>query len=586
MIIRRFSLLLLLVAALSTTLFLACRRGEQSATDAEGTPTTGDWAVIRLGSDPDTFNPIITQSADGREIGGLTMYESLIGTDNETLQEIPMLAESLAVVSPDHLSYTFRLRKNVTYSDGHPCTGEDFVFALKCIKNPLIINAAPLRSYFQKVKEIELVNGDPYVLKFVMTEPYFLANQFCSGVQPLPRHIWDPKGLMEKISFADLANIQGMKNNPIAKEFAEWFDDPAKGRDPKFLIATGKYIFESWATGDKIMFRRNDHYWNASDKKMGVAWLDKIVYKTIADDNAAITALKGGEIDFIPNVPKMLYVNAFDSIRDKHIKHQTYVFPSMSYIAWNLHNPTFQDVRVRRALAKLVNTEEIMKTILKGYAVQVTGSEFFKRPEYDTTIKPWNYDPDGAKKLLEEAGWKDADGDGVLEKDGRKFEFTFLSTNSAISDKILLIPIESMRKVGIKAEIQHLEFAVFIQNLRDHKFEATFGSWATSAQEGDPYQTWHSSQIVGGSNSGYYNNPEVDKLIETMRGEFDAAKRLVIHKKIQQIIFDDQPYAFLYSVKLAGAWNARLKHVKFYPPRPCFDYTEWFVPKEQQKYKN
>lgn len=582
---RTLTLTATLLLALVATMIVSCRKAPQGPSGgADGPKVTGDWAIIRIAADADTFNPLTTQTADGREIGGACLYESLLASDNNTLEDIPGLADSLPVVSDDHLHYTFHIKKAAKFSDGTPVTAADFILYMKALKNALVINAAPLRSYYKNIQKAEMVNNDPYTITFTLTEPYFLAQQWCGGTIALPKHIWDPKGLTDKITWEELNDATKIKNNPAAKEFAEWFEDAAKGRDPKFLIGSGKYIFESWETGQKVTFHRNPNYWNAGNKN-GDTYIDKIVYRVIADDNAALTALKGGEIDFMPNVPKMLYVGAFDSVKNRDIAHQTYDYPGCSMICYNLHNPFFQDKRVRLALAKLTNTNEIIQTILKGLAKPITGDVFFHRPEYDTTLTPIAYDPEGAKALLAEAGWKDADGDGILEKDGKKFEFTFLSTaGSAISDKILLIPIEAMRKAGISADIQRLEFSIFVANAREHKFDAIFRGWATSASEGDPYQVWHSSQTVGGSNSGFYNNPEVDKLIETMRVEFDAKKRIDMHKRIQKLIFDDQPCTFLYAVKAAGAWNARFKNVKFYAPRPCYDFSEWFVPKDQQKY--
>jgi ABC-type transport system substrate-binding protein len=223
--------------------------------------------------------------------------------------------------------------------------------------------------------------------------------------------------------------------------------------------------------------------------------------------------------------------------------------------------------------------------MLKGMARPITGTEFFHRPEYDTTITPVAFDPDGAAKLLADAGWKPGS-DGILTKDGKKFEFSLMVGSSPISQQIALIPAQAMHKAGIVVDIQQLESSVFIQNQRNHKFDAAFSGWATSTVEGDEYQLWHSSQTVGGSNFGFYSNPQVDSLIMLDRQTFDFNKRVELHKQIQRLIFNDQPYAFLYSVKLAGAWNNRLHSVKFYAPRPCYDATEWYVPKAAQKYGN
>ncbi|HET7152459.1 MAG TPA: ABC transporter substrate-binding protein [Candidatus Kapabacteria bacterium] len=582
---KKFIYVVFILGVITSGILISCKRTSHSSDYMQGTPETGDWVVIRLLSEPDGLNPLTSVSSDAQEIDGMLLYESLIGTDNNTLLDMPVLADSLPEISSDHLHYTYHLKKNATFSDGVGVTGNDLICFMKSVKNPLIVNAAPLRGYYEDVQKVELVNNDPYTIEFTMREPYFLASQFCGGVLALPKHIWDPNNLLDKISWEELNNPEQASKDPNVKEYADFFADPSKERDPKFLIGSGKYIYDSWETGSRITFHRNPNYWNAADKKNGNAWLDKIIYKIINDENATITSLKSGEIDFIPNVPKMLFIHAFDSTKDKNIATQLYDYPNMSYIMWNLHNPLFQDVRVRLALAKLVNNEEIIKTMLKGMARPITGTEFFHRPEYDTTIQPVTYDPEGAQKLLADAGWKPGS-DGILTKDGKKFEFSLMIPSSPTFQQIALIPVQSMHKAGIIIDLQQLESSVFIQNQRSHRFDAAYSGWSTSTQEGDEYQLWQSGQTEGGSNFGYYHNAQVDSLIQTDRQEFDFNKRVEIHKQIQRLIFNDQPYAFLYSVKLAGAWNNRLHNVHFYAPRPCYDATEWYVPKGAQKYGN
>ncbi|HZV13258.1 MAG TPA: ABC transporter substrate-binding protein, partial [Candidatus Kapabacteria bacterium] len=350
---KKYIYAVFILGILTSGILISCKRASQSE-HIEGTPVTGDWVVIRLIAEPDGLNPLTSVSADAQEIDNTLIYESLIGTDNNTLMDTPALADSLPEISPDHLHYTYHLRKNAKFSDGVGVTGNDFICYLKSVKNPLIINAAPLRGYFEDVQKVELVNNDPYTIEFSLKEPYFLASQFCGGMLALPKHIWDPTNLLDKISWDELDNPEQATKDPNVKAYADFFADPAKERDPKFIVGSGKYLFESWETQQKITFTRNPNYWNAADKKNGNAYLDKVIYKIINDENAAITSLKSGEIDFIPNVPKMLFIHAFDPVKDKNIATQLYDYPNMNYIMWNMHNPLFQDQRVRLALAKLV----------------------------------------------------------------------------------------------------------------------------------------------------------------------------------------------------------------------------------------
>ena len=556
--------------------------------EAGGTPVQGDWVVIHSISDPEDLNYLTSNDAGSQEIHTY-MYETLTTTDWETLETIPWIADSLPKISDDKLSYEFRLKKEAKFADGKPVTAADFIFYLKALKNPYVVNAAPQRSYYTRVDRAEMIDNDPYRLRVVMSEPYYLGDQFAGGLLALPKHLWDPKGLTDKMSWEDL-NKNDPNKNPVVTEFSEWFQDVSKGMSKDFLVGSGPYVFESWTRNQSVVLVRNPDYWNKAHK-WGQAYPDRLVWRSINDQNAAMSALKSGEIDFIPLTEKILYNQEKSRFESNGLVGAEYDYPSYSYIGYNQENPIFADKLVRQALAHAINREAIIKTIYFGMARPVQSPIGFKRPEADTTIPIIPYDIAKAKALLTQAGWADTDADGILDKniDGKKTKFSFkvlLNSGNDRRAKIATIFVQELKKIGIDASTSSLDWALFLDRTRDAAYDAYIGGWAMNVVEGDMYQIWHSESATrGGSNYVKFRNPQVDTLIGQIRSEFDFAKRVPLYKEIQRIIHEEQPYNFLVTEKYTGAHSNRFQNVKFYAPRPTYRANEWWVPLQAQKYK-
>ena len=210
--------------------------------------------------------------------------------------------------------------------------------------------------------------------------------------------------------------------------------------------------------------------------------------------------------------------------------------------------------------------------------------------EYDESIPTIKYDPDKARKLLAEAGWKDTDADGVLDKvvDGRKVDFRFrflLNSGNEQREQIMLILDDEFKKVGIDAEIQKLEWSVLLENLRTRDYDAYVGAWVNDPIPTDPYQLWHSSQAENnGSNYTSFRNKRADEIIEANRLEFDETKRIALMKEFQNIVVDEQPYTFLWMPLWPSVYNKRLQNVNYSLTRPGYNPSQWWVPKASWRF--
>ncbi len=554
----------------------------------------GDWLIIHELSDADKIHPYVSSGADATYIEA-KIFQSLLKMDNQTLEQVPWIAASLPEVSDDHLQYTFKLRKDVYFSDGVPLTGEDVVFSLKALKNPFT-DDAPLRNYYKNVTKAELVDGDRYTVRFTCSEPYFKHDLFIGEMQIYPKHIYDPNGYLDEYSFEEIDQLLQRTvdeedfdfSNTPAYKFAEFFNSKDAGRNP---VGSGPYKFVDWKTDDRVILERDENYWGYKAGNTGEGYAKRIIHKTVKDFDAALIGLKSGDIDLIRNIPQELYQHQTKSKKfTENFEKELFYIPSYTYLGWNMKNPIFKSKMVRRAMTLLCDREQIIESLYYGNARIAKSSVYFKRPEYNDDIEPWPYDPDMAKKILKEEGWEDTDGDGILDKmiDGRRipFKFTFLTNNgNQVRKQIGLIMSENLRRVGIKADVQTMEWAVFLNNVRDHKFDAVILAWVMPITDTDPYQIFHSSQAVGrGSNTVSFKNDRADELIELNRKEFDPEKRKAYIREFQEILHEEQPYTFLYIPMSNFVYHKRFKGVNVYPFRPGFDPLEWWVPQQIQKY--
>ena len=511
--------------------------------ESEAQPADGDWLVSRLSAEMPHLNPLTSTDYYARQVFAW-IFEPLIDYDNETLEPEPNLAESWEI-SDDHLTYTFHLREDITFSDGIPLTAQDVKFTYDKTMDPAT-DCAHVRHMYQDIERIEI--PDDYTVRYVCKLPYFRHLIVLGLIRILPEHIYGEGD----------------------------FNNHPNNRHP---IGSGPYIFESWETGRQVALTRNENYWGEKPRIL------KRVYKIITDDNAAFQVLEAGEIDAMEDVPREAWVTRMTKpgFEERFNKFMHYS-PRYTYLAWNRKRAWFGDTRVRRAMTMLLDRELIHETIYQGTVRTVSGPQFIESPEYNNDVAPWPFDPEQAKALLEQAGWTDADGDGVREKDGTPFRFEMLyGTGRPAVEQMMTVYKEELEQAGVKMVLKPLEFATVLESTAKGEFDAYSLGWVLPLYP-DPYSTWHSSQTMeGGYNRVWFENAEADKLIEDARIEFDRKKRIELYHRLHEILHYEQPYTFLHCPAELVAVDKRFHGIKVYPYG--LDPEEWWVPLGSQKYK-
>jgi peptide/nickel transport system substrate-binding protein len=285
-----------------------------------------------------------------------------------------------------------------------------------------------------------------------------------------------------------------------------------------------------------IELAANPDYWE------GRPGLERIVIRILPETSLSEIELLTGGVDLYGIEP-----HQYARIK-KDRRLDVFEQPSLgyTYVAWNLLNPLFRDVRVRRALALAVNREEIVRYVLYGLGRVSTGPFPYHMWYANPHVPPLPHDPEAARRLLAEAGWRPGP-DGILTRNGERFSFKLITNagNDVRRDVGVLVQ-RQLAQLGIEVKLELYEWAVFLKDfINPRHFDATILGWSLSVDP-DCYNIFHSSQIKDGFNFTGYANPVADELMVAGRREYDREKRKAIYWRLHEVIADDQPYCFLF----------------------------------------
>lgn len=397
----------------------------------------------------------------------------------------------------------FRLHDDVRWHDGAPFTSRDVKFTYEAIMDDRV--ASPRKPDYELVLSVE--TPDARRVRVVYRRPFSPALESWM-MSVLPAHL-----------------LAGVPPDQWPLTF---------NRKP---VGTGPFKFAEWKTNQFVRVARNEDYFK------GLPHLDGIVFRTLPDPLTLRLAFETRQVDFWSADPWA--VGSFRA--DERFTLFTSPSNSYNYVGWNLRRPMFQDLRVRRALAHAVNIDQMIRYILYGYGTQSTGIFTPEMWFFNPRVRPLAYDPESARQLLDEAGWVPGE-DGIRVKDGQRFAFTLITNNgNVIRSDIATLVQENLRAVGIEVTVEMYEWAVFLKRfVNQGEFDAVVLGWALG-QGFDQFQIWHSSQAEPERlNMVGYQSKEADRLLESVREEFDRDEIIRQCGELQQLIYDDQPYLFLF----------------------------------------
>jgi peptide/nickel transport system substrate-binding protein len=490
---------------------------------------------------PAKLTPNIQTDVYGRRIIDVVV-ECLGSYDPKTLRMRGWLADAWQV-DPKGLWFRVKIRDNARFSDGVPVTAEDIRWVYHdFVMNPQI-DAERIRSTLDTFEKVEVISEK--VVEFTFKEVYFANVDSALTLFVLPKHFYS------KLQPSQINQGTGL------------------------LMGSGPYKLEKldvanqWTPPDTVVLVRNEQYWGPR------ASLDRLRYKAITDEQARLTDYKGGQSDMInPSAPQFVANSQDPKFRAEN---QCLSWVNMrslrAGIIWNCGPRNgvltpFHDVRVRTAMTLLLNREQMIKDIWKGVGAVAQGFAGPDSPAFNKDIKPLPFDPERAKALLAEAGWKDRDGNRVLE-DEQGREFTFQLTyfgGGEIAERIGTFIKDACTAVGIRVQLNQMDWSVGdpVRNRRD--FDAMLMGWGANAPESDPKQIFHSDAIKNeGDNFGQWNSPEADKFIDLARREVDFAKRMEHWHDFERVMHEEQPYTWVRVAPYTRFVKGSVGNVNTYP---------------------
>ncbi len=471
--------------------------------------------VLGYAAELQTLNPVVSTDQNANDLIYSLLFTPLV-TYDASFNVQPWLAEAWTL---SDTGITFQLRSDVTWHDGEPVTAEDVKFTFDLAKNPAV--ASPLgAAYLSNVQTAAVL--DPYRIRFTFTAPH---------AEPLEDFFWPPvpKHLLEEVSPEDLAR------------------DPF-GRAP---LGSGPYRFVRWEVGQALELEREPAFPAALG---GAAEIGRVVYRFLPERTTRLAELLRGDI----HVDGPLAPQDAERVRDAPgVELLSFPWRQFTYIGWNTRRDPFRESGARRALALAIDREELLDAILRGLG-QPASSVIPPWHPYAPSLSPLPYAPDSAAAILEGLGWRDVDGDGVRERDGRPLRFQLLASqrNPVFADLVQVVQAQ-LARVGIEVEARLLEWQTVLGLHRSRDFDAVLTNWVLDNFRVDPRPLFHSSQVAieGSANRSSYSNPEADSLMDLGARTLDAAEATGIWRRFAEIVQADQPITLLF-------WNDELAGVR------------------------
>lgn len=516
-------------------------KGAGTKPAAAGEPRRGGTAIVGMIAEPNGVNQLIvpaTQVSNDfarRLFLGLTDEQADYQDHPATFK--PSLARSWEF-SDDHKTLTFHLRDDVVWSDGVPVTADDVRWTWQAQIHPDVAWESAYKKTL--ISNVEVV--DPHTVRFHFKRAYAAQLLDVNEGQILPKHAW------EKVPFS------------AWRKSADWFSS--------HLVVDGPFIVSSWSPQQEIVLKRNERYYDPPRP-----YLDRIVMRVVPDQSSLVTQLLAGDLDFVPQVTPA----DVPRIKAKaNLELIPYWFNLYVFLGWNNARPPFDDREVRRAMSLAIDRKEIVETLLGAFgriATTPIPSLFWA---HDRSIQPLPYDPQEAKRILATKGWRDTDGDGVLDKGGKPFAFELISNagNQVRNDAAVMVQSQ-LQKIGVRAVPKVVEFNMLVDETNRGTFDAVVLGF--SADTGLDLRANYHSQSIAEGNLTRYRNPEADRLmgeISDARETVDAKPQLL---EFQRIIHRDQPMTFLWESQRLTAIDRRLHGVHPTPNFSFFGLEEWWI---------
>ncbi len=501
----------------------------------------GGTLIVLSEGDADDLNPLTFDSNPSYQIVHLT-FRALARRDSTLSGYVPDLLRSWE--QPDSATVLLHVRPGLKWHDGKAVTAQDVVFTIERQKDPA--TASPRQQDVAAVESARAVDSMTAEVKLNRVGPSILNALL--EVVPVPRHLLDS------------VPAERMR-------FAQFSQRP---------VGNGLFRFAGWNKGQQVVVEAN------RDAPDGRPALDRVIMRVVPDPTARMTELLNGNGDMAKVAAHQR--RELESARGVELHSAAQVRPA--WIAWNTSRPPASDPAVRRAFLMALNRPQIVQGLFGPQGQAALSPIPPKLREHSADVRPIPYDPAGARRLLEQAGWTDANRDGILEKGGRplRVEVEFASSDPIRGDVLVAMQAQ-LRQAGIQMAPRSYERTTWVERLRGREFTASFWGWGWGPGVMGPNaeQLFHSRSIPpNGPNFAGYRNPRVDALIDSILVQGDTTRARGLWRQLEQQVIDDAVYAPIFLDPEFYAVNERFANVKFRGPEWWEDVIFWSVPADKR----
>lgn len=535
---------------------------------SQGTPYS---VAVRLDYAPAVLNPITYLDSNGEEMLRL-IYQPLTGIDPVTMRQVPILVENLPQAETDslgRLSLTYKLRPEAAWDYGRAVVARDVEFSIKAMKCPRVDNA-DRRSIFKDLLSCKMYTNDPRKITLIFREPSFEAFEAMNDLFIIDPFTYDPSNYLGEFSFEELDSISAINDLTLTNKKLVKFARALNGRNYEGteLVGTGAYSLKPIGMDDNLVLQKKKKWWG--DLLEGVnsyfsAYPNEILFTIVEDDNDAIKLLSAGKLDVLGDVSTQVW----SSVSSEKQAQKDYSFLqsnalSFEYLGMNCRKATLSDARVRRAFGYMIDYAAAIQS-RDGNAKRITSFVPNSLQDYcNTDLKPYEYNLVEAQKLLTEAGWIDSDGDKWLDSkqaDGEKatMRLTYVYNNDFPFRKVVGDNLKIVCKgLGIDLSVQGFNADFYREILAARTFDIYAGGWFTGPSLLNAADIWQKNGVY---NFTGYESPTTDSLITSVRQATTPLTLAERVKALQQELYNDAPFLYLYAPTQNFIISRRFKNV-------------------------
>jgi ABC-type transport system substrate-binding protein len=516
----------------------------------------GNNIVVRVPSDVRTLNP--TFAFDSYSLLVLrSINQYLANYDLETQKIVPVLLKDLATISESEgvMSYTMEIREEATWDDGKPITAYDVSTSLKLLFNPKA-KPSPYRPYLNFIDsfEIDPANNKKFTIR--SSQKYILAEEAIYMVMPIHQaSVYDANGLLEDLLLSDLINGDfDASIEPDLALLAEEYNSEKFSSNPAFVNGSGPYKMTEWKVGEQVTMIKKENWWGEGlegSNSWFKAYPDTISLKPVTDVTTAVQMFSNNEFDVAIALDSKDFVKFSKNERlIEEYRFEAEPTNTVFLVYQNMKSPILSDKKVRQAVSKLFDYENIIANIFDGLGARINSPVGASKPYYDSTSEMISYDAEEALALLNEAGWVDSDSDGILDKElngvRTDLALSYVVSSTAASENIALYFQQAANDIGMDVEIIKKDRKGWYEIVQQRAFDLTMNGTGFSPGLDDFKQMFHTeSNTPSGQNRMQFGNSETDELLDAITKNFDEASRTEQYIEFQKILADELPLVWI-----------------------------------------